>query len=309
MPSAAPRHRRRITGLAAITLALGVLALTTPLGDSEYPASRIGALLALAAIIEALHALRRSTAAARRKATVSAVISMAIALFLINAPLVAASGAAAGDRRAGLPIDAVRYAIARAFAATIGSSARLPGWRRSATRAVVLLILLAHGWLSTMGVALAGALRIFGIAWNIIVAPVFTSAEADADRRSASSGWRDNPGAVAMAAEIEAAERTRAPIDRGWTLSFIATLFAIHIGRMSTDFTLLGLLSPAVAVAGDMLIAVLITLLVINPTYLCRGEGPRAGSSGGCGAGTSIAATLERGWIDRAHRRRGFGGG
>jgi 3',5'-cyclic AMP phosphodiesterase CpdA len=71
-----------------------------------------------------------------------------------------------------------------------------------------------------------------------------------------------------MAAEIEAAERLRAPVDRSWTLSFIATLFAIHIGRMSTDLTLLGLLSPAVAVGGDMLIAVLITLLVINPAYL-----------------------------------------
>ena len=71
-----------------------------------------------------------------------------------------------------------------------------------------------------------------------------------------------------MAAELEAAERTRAPIDRGWTLSFIVTLFAIHIGRMSADLTLLGLLSPAVAVGGDMLVAVLFTLLVINPAYL-----------------------------------------
>ena len=76
-------------------------------------------------------------------------------------------------------------------------------------------------------------------------------------RSSSELGLADQPGAAAMAAEIEAAERTRAPIDRGWTLSFIATLFAIHIGRMSTDLTLLGLLSPAVAVAGDMLIAVL----------------------------------------------------
>ena len=37
---------------------------------------------------------------------------------------------------------------------------------------------------------------------------------------------------------------------------------------MSTDLTLLGLLSPAVAVAGDMAIAVVFTLLVINPAYL-----------------------------------------
>jgi 3',5'-cyclic AMP phosphodiesterase CpdA len=60
----------------------------------------------------------------------------------------------------------------------------------------------------------------------------------------------------------------RAPIDRGWTVAFIATLLAIHTGRMSTELTILGMISPAVAVLGDMLIAILITLLVINPLYL-----------------------------------------
>ena len=37
---------------------------------------------------------------------------------------------------------------------------------------------------------------------------------------------------------------------------------------MGTDGTLLGYLAPAVAVAGDMFVAALITLLVINPLYL-----------------------------------------
>ena len=57
-------------------------------------------------------------------------------------------------------------------------------------------------------------------------------------------------------------------MDRGWTVGFVVTLFAIHIGRMSTDLTLLGLVSPAVAMLGDMLIAVLVTLFVVNPLYL-----------------------------------------
>src|SRR5580765_6518609 len=90
IPKAVPDQRSRVTALAAVTLGLGLLALATPLGGAEYPASRIGVLLAIAAIVEVLHSLRRSTAAARRKGTTSAVISMAIALFLINAPFVAA---------------------------------------------------------------------------------------------------------------------------------------------------------------------------------------------------------------------------
>ena len=251
--------------MAVVTLLLGLLALATPLGGSQYPTSRIGGLLAIAAIVEALHALRRSTAAARKKGTISAVISMAIALFLINAPLLA--GASLQLVIAGwFAVDAVHSALdlARSRERKERSIAALT---TLANVGVVLLILLARGSLSTWVVAIAGALRIFGITWNIIVVPVFTTAEAD-NAIVDELGLADQPGAAAMAAEIEAAEWERATIDRGWTLSFIVTLFAIHIGRMRTDLTLLGLLSPAVAVAGDMFIAVLITFLVINPAHL-----------------------------------------
>ena len=176
---------------------------------------------------------------------------MAIALFLINAPYVAA--------------QALRLVIAGWFAVDAAGYAfdiirsREAGERSNATWAAlgnvvaVVLILLARGWLLTWAVAIAGALRIFGITWSIIVAPVYTTAAVEQTLIS-ELGLADQPGAAAMAAELEAAER-RAPIDRGWTLSFIITLFAIHIGRMSADLTLLGLLSPAVAVAGDMLVA------------------------------------------------------
>ena len=93
-----------------------------------------------------------------------------------------------------------------------------------------------------------------------------------------------------MAAEVEAAERTRAPIDRGWTLSFIATLFAIHWAHEHRPDAAFDCSSPAVAVAGDMLIAVLFTLLVINPAYLLW-RGPTRWIERGRGAGSSIAAT------------------
>ena len=295
MLSAVPRPRRRITSLAAVTLALGVLALAAPLGESEYPAARIGALLALAAIIEALHSLRRSTAAARREATVSAIISMAIALFLINAPLLA--GQALRLVIAGwFGFDAVRYAI-DLLRRDERKQPSVTGLAALANLAVVLLILLAPGWLSTMILALAGALRIFGIAWNIIVAPVYTSAEAD-QTVIGELGLTDYPGAAAMAAEVEAAELTRAPIDRGWTLSFIATLFAIHLGRMSTDLTLLSMVAPAVAVAGDMFIAVLFTLLVINPTYLLW-RGPTRWIERRAWRWQLDRADARRSWIDR----------
>ena len=129
------------------------------------------------------------------------------------------------------------------------------------------MLFFASGWLLTWAFAIAGALRIAGIAWSIMAAPVYTAADAH-DTVVSELGLADEPAAVEVAAEVEASEQQRAPIDRGWTLAFIITLFAIHAGRMSVDATLLGLVSPAVAVLGDMLIAVLVTLAVINPTHL-----------------------------------------
>jgi uncharacterized membrane protein HdeD (DUF308 family) len=256
-------QRATATSLAVATLVLGLLALVTPFVRGGNPVSRVGGLLAFAAAIEMLHALRQSTAA-RRRATVSAVISMIIALFLLNANFV--MGHVLRALVAGwFAVDAVRYA------ADILRGER--GQRSISTIsalgdvAVVLLLLFARGWVLTWVVVIAGALRIFGIAWNIMAAPVYTTAEAE-ETVVSELGLADDPRAAVIAAEVEAEQRARVPIDRGWTLAFVATLFAIHVGRMSTDWTILGLMSPAVAVLGDMLIAVLITLLVINPLYL-----------------------------------------
>jgi 3',5'-cyclic AMP phosphodiesterase CpdA/uncharacterized membrane protein HdeD (DUF308 family) len=251
--------------LAAVTLGLALLAFVTPFVRSEQSAARVGWLLAFAAVIEALHALRRSSAPARRQATVGALISVALALFLINAPFFA-SRALRLIMTGWFAIDAIRYAIAF-FRRDTGVERRNAGLAALGNTGVVLVGLFAQGWADTWLVAVVGALRIAGIAWTIMAAEVYTTTEAG-DSVVSELGLTDEPAAVAIASEVEAAERARAPIDRGWAMAFIATLFAIHMGRMRTDLTILGIISPAVAVLGDMAIAVLVTLVVINPLYL-----------------------------------------
>ena len=259
------RERITVSTLALVTLALGLLALFTPLAGSESPAPRIGGLLAIAALIEVLHAVRRSNAAARRRSTVGGMISMAMALFLINAPFLAAE--ALRFLIAGwFAIDGVRSAIG-AVRAEDTRERTVSALAAAGNLAVALLLYAAGGWALVWIVSIAGALRIFGITWNILISPVHDTAEAD-DTVVNELGLADQPHAAAIAADVERSEQVRAPIDRGWTIAFIATLFAIHAGRMNTEYTFLSLISPAVAVLGDMLIAILITLLVFNPVYL-----------------------------------------
>ena len=160
----------------------------------------------------------------------------------------------------------MRYAIG-AFRRTDGAGRTLAALAALGNTSLALLVVFAPGSAEAWVVAIAGAGRILGIAWNIATAPVHTTADAE-DTVVRELGLTDEPEAVALAAEVEAAERGRAPADRGWTIAFILTLFAIHIGRMRTDLTVLGLLSPAIAVLGDIALAVLIALLVIDPLYL-----------------------------------------
>jgi uncharacterized membrane protein HdeD (DUF308 family) len=249
--------------MAVATAVLGLLALATPLTRAEFPPARVGALLALAGALEMLHALRRASAAGRRQAAIGAVISLAIAFLLVAAPYVAAQAlrfVIAGW----FAIDAMRYLVA---AARTSDSKRLNGGAALGNAALAAVLFAARGSIVNWVVTVAGALRILGIAWNMRLAPVYTVAEAH-ETAVTDLGLGDEPEAVALAADIEAAEQARAPIDRRWTLAFLATLFAIHVGRMTPDRTLLGMIAPAVAVLGDMLIAVVVALLVINVVFL-----------------------------------------
>ena len=90
LPSAMEqRPRPAVTTLALVVIGLGILTLITPLRASAAPATRVGTLVALAAVIEMLHGLRRATDKRRRSATVRGAITMAMALLLIEAPHVA----------------------------------------------------------------------------------------------------------------------------------------------------------------------------------------------------------------------------
>ena len=262
------RERISVSSLAVVTFGLGLLAILTPFSGTQSPAPRIGGLLALAAGVEVLHAVRRSTADSRRRASIGAMISMAIALFLINAPFVA-SEALRLLIGGWFALDGIRCAIGTVRHGEVAQRDEriLSALAALGNLAVAVLLVLARGSALTWIVAIAGAVRIFGITWNILVAPVHATTEAD-ETVVSELGLTDSPGAAAIAAEVEQSERVRAPIDRSWTLAFIATLFAIHAGRMSTELTILGMISPAVAILGDMLIAILITFLVINPLYL-----------------------------------------
>jgi hypothetical protein len=77
-----------------------------------------------------------------------------------------------------------------------------------------------------------------------------------------------SPELAKLKAAADAAEIARRPIDAYWCLMFVITFFAIHVGRMDAEWNLVGLLSPGVAVLGDVATALLLTFGLVLPLRL-----------------------------------------
>ena len=265
-PADANAHPRQQRALAAFVGVLGALALVTPLRAAMWPEARVGGLLIAGALLEIFHGFRRSDADAQRSAWFSGGVSLLMGILLLNAPVL--TGHALALFLAGwFAIDGLR---------SLASALRSPGDARS--RAVLagpgivnvvlalgIVLLRGHGVAWT--VSIAGAMRLFTAASNMLVAPGLTRREAGGTAVS-DLGFEDRADLGAVAEQVEREETARAPIDLGWIIAFLAILFAVHLGRMGTDRTLLGLVSPAVALMGDIVIAWIAAFVLLLPAYL-----------------------------------------
>jgi len=258
-------ERPTLSALPLIVAGIGLLALIAPLRAAEQPLGRIGVLLVLVGVLEVLHGVRRTGPAAVRRALTSAVITVLMGLLLINAPLVAGT-ALVLLLALSFAVDAVGYG-ATAWRSTERRARRLGALAALGNLTVSVLLLVAHQISVTWLLALVGGLRILGIAWAMATSPVHTIQDAS---RTAFDvlGVGEHPEAAALQEQVAAEERARAPSDLRWTLAFVVTLFAIHVTRMRPDGSLLGLVAPAVAVLGDMTLAVLVALILIVPPFV-----------------------------------------
>ena len=57
----------------------------------------------------------------------------------------------------------------------------------------------------------------------------------------------------------------RAPVDAGWIVTFIVILFVIHLGRMGLDQSSVRIISPLVAVMGDIFVAFVFAFGFVAP--------------------------------------------
>ncbi len=262
--AAAPARQR--VWLAVAAFALSPLALVAPWMAHAAPRERVGLLLIVAAVLEATHGFRRSTPGSQRAAWTDSAITFAMGVLLVNAPWLAANGLLiflAGW----FALDAVRRGVSAARQWRAGQPASASAMAAVGNFAVSAALLLLGESAATWAVAIAGALRIAGTGLDILRAPAFV--EADWYKTVVEDlGLAGRKEIDDLARSIEEDEAGRVQVDRGWLVAFVATLFAIHLSRTGLDRSFLGLLTPGLAVVGDLVVALGAAYAVIVPIDL-----------------------------------------
>ncbi len=301
------RGRRERFGLGSFTLLFGALAAVSPLLTDANPWTLIGLLLAVTGAMQAFHSFRRVDLAERRSAYWSGLTSISAGLLVLAAPLLVAQGLVL--LLAGMfVVEAARKVVAVARG-TDDRAERLRGVAGAAANALLAIVILALGRRSPeWAIAITAGLRIVMAGWSMVTAPVHALREAG-EAVLADLDLPDDPRARAAAEVVVEAEARRQPIDRGWIVAFILTLFAIHVGRMQVDWTLVGLISPLFAVLGDVLMALLIAYGLVIPARsllrrLVRPLAQRTTSRMLATAAGSVAAPGLLGWLRRAWLRQ-----
>jgi 3',5'-cyclic AMP phosphodiesterase CpdA len=290
-------------GLGAVVLLLAAVAAVAPLYAGPATATVVGLALLTGACLELAHGVRRSTREGQRAAWTGGAITIAMGVLVLYAGDLVGRGIVlllAGW----FGLDALRYAAGKAVGA--GPRFRARALPALGCGLVTVGLLLIRGSAVRWALVAAGALRLAGTAWSIATAPAYTS-EDTGDTVARDLDLADSPALADLARRLATEEQARSGIDRGWIAAFAVTLFGIHLGRMGLDRSALGVLSPLVAVVGDLAFALLIAFGLVVPARLLarrttRGLERRAWEWCLDARGPRWARTLAQAWLERRLR-------
>jgi 3',5'-cyclic AMP phosphodiesterase CpdA len=258
------RGERR-SAAATFTALLAPAALLAPLWSAE-PDRASGLLLFVGVVAEVVQSFRSRTAAAQHSAWWSAGVTLLLALVLLNTAWLAVT-ALAVFLAAPFVLDSVRRGIAAVRLAANGQSFAQEAAAAVANFAAVVGVILVGRFAMHWIVGVAAAVRLLTVAANLATSPSYSDDDVD-ESVVADIGLAQPERLAETGARLQAEERERVGADRGWIVTLVAVLFAIHVSRMGFDKSALGILSPLVAVAGDIAVALALTYFVIVPSRL-----------------------------------------
>jgi uncharacterized membrane protein HdeD (DUF308 family) len=260
--------KQRTAGV--LLMVLGAFAFSAPLVVGQWSLALLGLPLLALSATEAYAAFRST-----RHAEISAYVPSVLAMLAGNLLLLSSSLVLNGLvilLFAILMFDGVSKIIA---VRRKSSSERFP-------TVVNGLIDLGCAALLWYLIHLVGAERAVGIiigifilaaGWRLLLAPIETTVGA-AVRSDPNAhpdpglGVAPNTAFARLYAEIDGAASSVSGNDLLWILTLVGVFLAIHVGRMPTSDTVLGIVSPVVATAGDILMTLVFATAIVLPCRL-----------------------------------------
>lgn len=249
---------------------LGVAAIVAPLLAGKNAPALLGVLILASSLLETTRAFTLGDERIGNSVFFSSSVSFLAGLLLLAQPH--------------LILDALVGMLGVSFAldglvqlATAVWLRGKPGCRASFGQGAMSLVLgglIAAQWpLSGVGaLATYVGLRILTNGWSMLLGRFEgrnqTAEEQAAQHPDLRLHLAPHQEVARLQGRIILEEDTRRWIDRYWLAVFLLTFFAIHIGRMDADWTFVGLLSPAVAVVGDVLFSLLLGYGILMPLRL-----------------------------------------
>jgi uncharacterized membrane protein HdeD (DUF308 family) len=256
-----------------LVLAMGAASLAAPWFAGPVMLYLVGFFLIVAGLLEMLETFQTPDDAGRRASYLGGALSILAGLLLQNQPRMVLHG---------LAVVLAGTFLLDAFAK--GSAAWRSGragqrWVGPALRAILniaMALVLLTGWpVSGLAVlAVMMGIRMLSSGADLLLRALQPAAEAEAtrildahpDRRL---GLDPHPE---FGRQVAALDRDLAIINRQsayWCVVFVLLFFAIHVGRMSVDWNLVGFAGPFVAALGDMATAMVIAYGLVLPYRLC----------------------------------------
>lgn len=142
----------------------------------------------------------------------------------------------------------------------------------AANVAIAAIVWLLRDSLGPLGFGIILGVRMAASGWQAMFAPLPIDADEFArledEHPNKALGLGPHPVIGFMHREAIADAGEQAPSDFYWSAIFVMVFFAIHVGRLDAEWTMLGMVSPAVATAGDLLVSLVLSIVLIYPLDL-----------------------------------------
>ncbi len=268
----------RFNGFLLFTL--GAIATIAPLFSSVWGVPIVGAAIFLSGIVELVDAWFSGNTRTHHSSGVLSVLAGALisiqSAFAFSGLMVLMSLVLALDGGVNV-VRAVRGTSEG------GASPPSPEGYRGASRLwdlingsanllLALLVWTLRDSIGPLGFGVLLGLRMAASGWQTMFAP--SPSDADAFGRIEDRhpdlrlGLPAHPIIGFIHREARADATSRAPTDFYWSLIFVVVFFAIHVGRLDAEWSWLGMLSPAVATLGDIVAALVLSVVVLYPLSL-----------------------------------------